>query len=84
MDTMCALSLPIPSLSPPLLSPSPLQSQGKATGDIRSSPRAMAKLLKEAQHLKVVLSANTEHVAQVCVCVCACEVCWRCECLCEV
>ena len=33
----------------------------------------MAKLLKEAQRLKVVLSANTEHVVQVsgvCVCVC--------------
>ena len=58
--------LPVPS---PSLSPSPLQSQGKAKGDIHSSPRAMAKLLKEAQGLKVELSANTEHVAQVCVCV---------------
>ena len=42
------------------------------------SPRAMAKLLKEAKRLKKVLSANTDHISQVvcvcvyvCVCVCA-------------
>lgn len=29
------------------------------------SPRAMAKLLKEAQRVKQVLSANTDHQAQV-------------------
>ena len=29
------------------------------------SPRAMAKLLKEAKRVKQVLSANTDHIAQV-------------------
>lgn len=29
------------------------------------SPRAMAKLLKEAKRVKQVLSANTDHYAQV-------------------
>ncbi|XP_053608904.1 hypoxia up-regulated protein 1 [Plodia interpunctella] len=34
-------------------------------GDVRASPRAMEKLLKEAERLKIVLSANTEHYAQI-------------------
>ena len=34
-------------------------------GDVRASPRAMEKLLKEAERLKVVLSANTEFYAQI-------------------
>ncbi|XP_052749621.1 hypoxia up-regulated protein 1 isoform X2 [Galleria mellonella] len=34
-------------------------------GDVRSSPRAMEKLLREAERLKIVLSANTEHYAQI-------------------
>lgn len=33
--------------------------------DVRASPRAMSKLLKEAERLKIVLSANTEHNAQI-------------------
>ncbi|XP_035411545.1 LOW QUALITY PROTEIN: hypoxia up-regulated protein 1 [Cygnus atratus] len=33
--------------------------------DVRKNPRAMAKLLKEANRLKTVLSANAEHVAQI-------------------
>lgn len=33
--------------------------------DVRKNPRAMAKLLKEANRLKTVLSANADHVAQV-------------------
>lgn len=32
---------------------------------VQSNKRAMAKLLKEAARLKKVLSANTEHMAQV-------------------
>ena len=42
-----------------------LQAQGRAKGDITKSPRSMAKLLKEAKRVKMVLSANTDHVAQV-------------------
>ncbi|CAH0727165.1 unnamed protein product, partial [Brenthis ino] len=34
-------------------------------GDVRSSPRAMEKLLREAERVKIVLSANTEHYAQI-------------------
>ncbi|NXG49551.1 HYOU1 protein, partial [Psilopogon haemacephalus] len=34
--------------------------------DVRKNPRAMAKLLKEANRLKTVLSANADHMAQVC------------------
>lgn len=34
-------------------------------GDVRASPRAMEKLLREAERLKIVLSANTEHYAQI-------------------
>ncbi|NXU59802.1 HYOU1 protein, partial [Turnix velox] len=33
--------------------------------DVTKNPRAMAKLLKEANRLKTVLSANADHVAQV-------------------
>ena len=39
-----------------------LQAQGRAKGDITKSPRSMAKLLKEAKRVKMVLSANTDHV----------------------
>lgn len=34
-------------------------------GDVRSNPRAMEKLLQEAERLKIVLSANTEFYAQI-------------------
>lgn len=33
--------------------------------DVRKNPRAMAKLLKEANRLKTILSANADHMAQV-------------------
>ncbi|NWY49839.1 HYOU1 protein, partial [Chionis minor] len=33
--------------------------------DVQKNPRAMAKLLKEANRLKTVLSANADHMAQV-------------------
>lgn len=33
--------------------------------DVRRNLRAMAKLLKEANRLKTVLSANADHMAQV-------------------
>ena len=39
--------------------------QKKSKKDVRENARAMAKLLKEAQRLKTVLSANAEHMAQV-------------------
>ncbi|XP_034539425.1 hypoxia up-regulated protein 1 [Notolabrus celidotus] len=39
--------------------------QKKSTKDVRENHRAMAKLLKEAQRLKTVLSANMEFMAQV-------------------
>ncbi|KAJ8347612.1 hypothetical protein SKAU_G00262010 [Synaphobranchus kaupii] len=39
--------------------------QKKTKKDVRESARAMAKLLKEAQRVKTVLSANAEHTAQV-------------------
>lgn len=39
--------------------------QKKSNKDVKENARAMAKLLKEAQRLKTVLSANNEHVAQV-------------------
>ncbi|XP_063058751.1 hypoxia up-regulated protein 1 isoform X2 [Engraulis encrasicolus] len=39
--------------------------QKKSKKDVRENPRAMAKLLKEAQRLKTVLSANAEFNAQV-------------------
>lgn len=41
------------------------QSQHKTEGKITESPRAMAKLLKEAKRVKQVLSANTEIYSQV-------------------
>lgn len=34
-------------------------------GDVRASPRAMEKLLREAERLKIVLSANSEFYAQI-------------------
>lgn len=37
----------------------------KTKSDVTTSPRAMAKLLKEARRVKRVLSANTEHYAQI-------------------
>ncbi|XP_066563824.1 hypoxia up-regulated protein 1 isoform X2 [Amia ocellicauda] len=39
--------------------------QKKTDKDVRENVRAMAKLLKEAQRLKTVLSANADHMAQV-------------------
>ncbi|XP_046873955.1 hypoxia up-regulated protein 1 isoform X1 [Hypomesus transpacificus] len=39
--------------------------QKKSKKDVRENHRAMAKLLKEAQRLKTVLSANAEFMAQV-------------------
>lgn len=39
--------------------------QKKSKKDVRENQRAMAKLLKEAQRLKTVLSANAEHMAQI-------------------
>uniref|UniRef100_A0A8C2HP84 Hypoxia up-regulated protein 1 n=1 Tax=Cyprinus carpio TaxID=7962 RepID=A0A8C2HP84_CYPCA len=39
--------------------------QKKSKKDVRENLRAMAKLLKEAQRLKTVLSANAEHTAQI-------------------
>ncbi|XP_065177501.1 hypoxia up-regulated protein 1-like [Sycon ciliatum] len=40
-------------------------SQKKTSESVRTSPRAMAKLLKEANRVKQVLSANTDHMAQI-------------------
>lgn len=37
----------------------------KTDSDVFKNNRAMAKLFKEAGRVKKVLSANTEHVAQV-------------------
>lgn len=39
--------------------------QKKSKKDVRENHRAMAKLLKEAQRLKTVLSANVDFMAQV-------------------
>ncbi|XP_069038910.1 hypoxia up-regulated protein 1 [Lepisosteus oculatus] len=39
--------------------------QKKTKKDVRENQRAMAKLLKEAQRLKTVLSANADHMSQV-------------------
>ncbi|PIO28662.1 hypothetical protein AB205_0007910, partial [Aquarana catesbeiana] len=39
--------------------------QKKSTKDVRENPRAMAKLLKEANRVKTILSANNDHMAQV-------------------
>merc|ERR1711872_338956 len=38
---------------------------GKTKTDVRSVPRAMAKLLKEAERVKPILSANTDCFAQI-------------------
>ena len=40
-------------------------SQKKRTTKLEDNPRAMAKLLKEAERVKKVLSANSDHKAQV-------------------
>lgn len=37
----------------------------KTPKDVRENPRAMAKLLKEANRVKTILSANADHFAQV-------------------
>uniref|UniRef100_A0A0N4Z9J5 Hypoxia up-regulated protein 1 n=1 Tax=Parastrongyloides trichosuri TaxID=131310 RepID=A0A0N4Z9J5_PARTI len=37
----------------------------KTSSDISQNPRAMSKMLKEAERLKQVLSANTDHKAQI-------------------
>lgn len=39
--------------------------QKKTKNNVRENHRAMAKLLKEAQRLKTVLSANVDFMAQV-------------------
>uniref|UniRef100_UPI00398E5734 hypoxia up-regulated protein 1 isoform X2 n=1 Tax=Pristiophorus japonicus TaxID=55135 RepID=UPI00398E5734 len=39
--------------------------QKKTSKDVRQHPRAMAKLWKEANRLKTVLSANIDHTAQI-------------------
>nr|XP_013011041.1 hypoxia up-regulated protein 1 isoform X2 [Cavia porcellus] len=41
------------------------QRKGQRTKDVRENPRAMAKLLREANRLKTVLSANADHMAQI-------------------
>lgn len=41
------------------------QRRGQKAKDVRENPRAMAKLLREANRLKTVLSANADHMAQV-------------------
>ncbi|XP_032328359.1 hypoxia up-regulated protein 1 isoform X2 [Camelus ferus] len=41
------------------------QRKGQGTKDVRENPRAMAKLLREANRLKTVLSANADHMAQI-------------------
>lgn len=47
------------------------QRKGQRGKDVRENPRAMAKLLREANRLKTVLSANADHMAQVPTC------CWQ-------
>lgn len=42
-----------------------LFNQQHPSKDVRQNPRAMAKLLKEANRVKTVLSANADHMAQV-------------------
>ncbi|XP_056398340.1 hypoxia up-regulated protein 1 isoform X2 [Hyla sarda] len=39
--------------------------QRKSKKDVRENPRAMAKLLKEANRVKTILSANNDHMAQI-------------------
>lgn len=41
------------------------QRKGQSAKDVRENPRAMAKLLREANRLKTVLSANVDHMAQI-------------------
>lgn len=41
------------------------QRKGQRAKDVRENPRAMAKLLREANRLKTVLSANVDHMAQI-------------------
>ncbi|XP_011383192.1 hypoxia up-regulated protein 1 [Pteropus vampyrus] len=41
------------------------QRKGQRVKDVRENPRAMAKLLREANRLKTVLSANADHMAQI-------------------
>ncbi|XP_023576911.1 hypoxia up-regulated protein 1 isoform X2 [Octodon degus] len=41
------------------------QRKGGRAKDVRENPRAMAKLLREANRLKTVLSANADHMAQI-------------------
>merc|ERR1712045_385580 len=38
---------------------------GKTKTDVRTVPRAMGKLLKEAERVKLILSANTDCFAQI-------------------
>lgn len=47
--------------------------QKKSQKDVRENHRAMAKLLKEAQRLKTVLSANVDFMAQVSPCAETCD-----------
>lgn len=39
--------------------------QQQPSKDVRQNLRAMGKLLKEANRLKTILSANADHMAQV-------------------
>uniref|UniRef100_A0A8C9B8T2 Hypoxia up-regulated protein 1 n=1 Tax=Phocoena sinus TaxID=42100 RepID=A0A8C9B8T2_PHOSS len=41
------------------------QRKGQRAKDVRENPRAMAKLLREANRLKTILSANADHMAQI-------------------
>uniref|UniRef100_A0A2I3I068 Hypoxia up-regulated protein 1 n=1 Tax=Nomascus leucogenys TaxID=61853 RepID=A0A2I3I068_NOMLE len=41
------------------------QRKGQRAKDVQENPRAMAKLLREANRLKTVLSANADHMAQI-------------------
>ena len=40
----------------------------KTKNDVFESPRAMGKLMKAAGKAKYVLSANNDHIVQVCGC----------------
>jgi len=48
--------------------------QKKTSKDVKESPRAMAKLHKEAERVKKILSANIETFAQVYTCLAVCSV----------
>ncbi|XP_038609730.1 hypoxia up-regulated protein 1 [Tachyglossus aculeatus] len=41
------------------------QRRARGAPDVRGNPRAMAKLLREANRLKTILSANADHMAQI-------------------